>query len=527
MWSSLNAVLRRDVFLYVVCFTGAVILAVEVMAVRILAPYFGNTIYTFSSVISVILGALSVGYWHGGKLADRTPKPHRLYQLVTYAGWSVLSVQILNLFTLPFLSAGLSLTTGPLISAGVLFFIPSYFFGVLSPFVIRLRSDQLPNMGAGAVSGQVFFFSTVGSIAGSLLSGFVLVPYVGITYSMVTLGALTVMLGSIGEFQTRSLPPSWIHMFHVIGIRLFILCAFFWLAHVMVRTPMLPVPPGSTVLHVEDGVYERVAVADIPAYAGMQRGRVLVLDRTFSSGVTLPYGDLLFPYTKYYKLYSHFNETPERMLVLGAGTGTYAKALHETYPTTTIDMVDIEPRLIELASEYFGMPRTPYIQGHTADGRQFLRRHDTQYSFVLGDMYSQMYAVPWHVSTYEYYALLRERLAPGGVYIENHVGSLAEVPSSPFWSSVRTLHEVFGEVRIFGVTSPTFDGQQNIMLVVRKDAPLDVLDTLSTSSDTELREFANQMVAYAPEQLASYPIYTDDLAPVELYSARMTAERLQ
>ncbi len=495
--------IRRDALLYVVFGTGAVILAVEVLAVRVLSPYFGNTMYSFSSILSVMLAGLSLGYWRGGRLADASPNTRSFYLHVAKAGFSVVVVQFLSYIVLPLLAVFLSLRSGPLVASLVLFFVPGYLFGLLSPYVIKLRSVAHPERGVGTVSGEVYFASTLGSIVGSLMSGFVLVPSFGVSLSMFLLGGVVLAVGLIGAHVARTTQA-------LAAIAVVLLC-----------TAALRVSPahpaGGTVLHAEDGIYERITVFEGPAFGTY--GRMLMLDRTYSSGVALPDGDLLFPYTRYYRLYRGYAPELRRALVLGAGTGTVAKELHEDYPDATVDIVDIEPRLFSLAHEYFFMPQTERIRTHTMDGRQFLRKSGEQYDMIFGDMYATVYSIPWHVATVEYYALLRERLAPGGVYIGNYIGSLDPSAPSLIWSSVHSLREVFDEVDVYAVDTPVEGAVQNIMLVARKDAPLG--DVSAEPEDAELRHMLDTRYAYDSGALEAHAVFTDDKAPVEQYSARL------
>jgi spermidine synthase len=510
----------RDLLLYVVFFTGAVILAVEVMAVRILSPYFGNTIYTFSSVISVILAALSLGYWRGGRMADANQGAGYFYHTIAKAGWSVIGMQFLSAALLTVFASMFSLTVGPLVASVVLFFYPSYLFGLLSPFVIKLRTDALPMRGVGTVSGEVFFASTLGSIFGSLLSGFVLVPMVGITTSMLSMGYLTVLLGMVGSARVASTSSARHGRYTQVLIGAVSALVLVYLLNQTITTlHAQTVAPNGTVQVLRDGVYARIAIVDGRLYRD-EPSRVLLLDRTFSSGVTLPSGDLLFPYTQYYKLMSLFDQSVQHAAILGAGTGTVAKELLAEYPAVHIDMVDTEPSLLTLASEYFFMPVTPQIVGHVADGRQFLQTSTTSYDVIFGDMYAQLHAVPWHVSTEEYYRVVYDRLSEGGVYIANHIGSLEHTTPSLFWSAVATLSGVFGEVAVYGVTDPQSSEVQN-MIVARKGGSLAPLS--ATTSDPVLQQLQQHRVAYQPTVLTEHKVYTDNLAPLELYASRMSA----
>src|SRR6266545_3862461 len=189
--------LRRALLPVVVFVTGACVLVIEIVATRILAPYFGNTIYSVSSVISVVLAALSVGYWIGGRLADRYPLKKLFFMIITFSGVTVLCLEYMQTTLLPTLGYTLPLTIGPLIMSCLLFFIPSFVLGTLSPFAIALRKQEAKGQGVGTTAGEMFFFSTVGSIVGSLLAGFVLIPLFGIKSIIVGVGIVLFLLGLI------------------------------------------------------------------------------------------------------------------------------------------------------------------------------------------------------------------------------------------------------------------------------------------------------------------------------------------
>ena len=176
--------LKKFSLSFVVFLTGACVLIVEVVATRILSPYYGNTIFTVSSVIGIVLAALSVGYYFGGKLADNYPTEKFFYSIILASGFSVILLHLLMLFLLPMLGYGLSITAGPLVSATLLFFLPSLLLGTLSPFAIKLQGQHFPEKGIGTITGEIFFWSTLGSIFGSLFAGFVLIPQFGINQIM-------------------------------------------------------------------------------------------------------------------------------------------------------------------------------------------------------------------------------------------------------------------------------------------------------------------------------------------------------
>src|SRR3989344_4149020 len=163
---------KDSLLLASVFITGAAVLVVEIIATRILSPYYGNTIYTTSSVIGTVLAALSLGYYLGGMLSDKYPEERLFYGIILISGFLIIFINVLDSTFLQFLSNFFSISYGPVISSVFLFFIPSFTLGMLSPFAIKLYQKSSANE-IGGHSGKVLFWSTLGSIIGSFFTGFV------------------------------------------------------------------------------------------------------------------------------------------------------------------------------------------------------------------------------------------------------------------------------------------------------------------------------------------------------------------
>src|SRR6266478_2838154 len=186
-----------------VTLAGMAVLIIEITAIRMLAPFFGNSIFTISSVIGIILAAVGLGYYLGGSLADRKPSAAWFFSLIVIAGFSVLLLQFLHAVLLPGIAYKLSLIDGPLIVSFLMFFLPALFLAMLSPFAITLLHAREADRGVGNASGLVFFWSTLGSIAGSLATGFLLIPHWGIGNIIAGTGSGLVLLGGAGLLATR------------------------------------------------------------------------------------------------------------------------------------------------------------------------------------------------------------------------------------------------------------------------------------------------------------------------------------
>ena len=283
-----------------ITFTGMAVLIIEITATRILTPYFGNSIFTFSSVISVILAALSLGYYFGGRLADRKPQDLTFYALIALSGFSVILLQILSLVLLPDLAYRLSMVDGPLLVSLLLFLLPALFLGMLSPFAIKLLHRAAGESRVGTAAGLVFFWSTLGSIAGSLGAGFLLIPVFGVSLIIIATGCSLVALGGVGMlyWTRRSRLP---------------------IASMLLTAALLGValakwessdPPG--IVFSTDGLYEKIVVRDIE-YQG-RTARILLQDRNINSGMFVDDGRMAFDYTRYFDLYRLFSPGLQRAL---------------------------------------------------------------------------------------------------------------------------------------------------------------------------------------------------------------------
>ena len=304
---------KKNGLLFVVFLTGAAVLVVEVLAVRILSPYYGNTIFTVSGVLSVILAALSVGYYIGGRLADKHPSEKLFFGIILISGLLVLLLQLFTVILLPALGHKLSMASGPLISSMVMFFVPSFLLGMLSPFTIKLQQLRLSGEGIGTISGRIFFWSTLGSIVGSLMTGFVLIPNLGVNEILIYTGAVLVLLGllpilKIGLNKKTSLQ---------------ILLIVFMIS--LTTTGIVASEQYSDeVVHIEDGVYQKILIYDTEDDEG-RPVRVMQQDRSPSSAMFLNSDELVFEYSKYYPTYQLFkpepggSDRPHRVHVRDAG----------------------------------------------------------------------------------------------------------------------------------------------------------------------------------------------------------------
>ncbi len=505
-----NFIITKKLLL-VIFVTGAAVLVIEVSATRILASYFGNTLYSFSSIISTVLGALSLGYYYGGRMADKNPSRRNFYLIIVYSGVSVLLLYVFSLFLLPMLGFLLSPMFGPLIASIALFFIPSFLLGMLSPFAIKLQSEHAPAGTIGTISGEVFFWSTLGSIGGSLISGFFLIPSFGVDVIMVWLALSLVIIGILGVgFGGFSKKASQNIGFLVISA---LIVAFTWWQDL-----------HNKFLVVNDGIYEKLYVYD-GTYEGKPT-RFFFQDTTASGAMNLSDGGLAYEYTKYYDTHRVFNPHIKHALVIGGGIYSVPKQLLLDIPDVKVDVAEIEPSLYGIAKKYFGLKDDPRLSNYIIDGRRFLHDSTNLYDFIFTDAYKSLYSMPVHLTTREFFETANAKLASGGVFMANIIGSLKPAPPSFTLSEMRTFRSVFPNSYFFATKSATSTEPQNLIFVGFKSNTTPNFNSPEVLHDKNplVRSLGEKLIDINTFDFSKYTMFTDNYAPVEYFGARFLAD---
>lgn len=492
--------------------TGGCVLIVEVVATRILSPFYGNTIFSVSSILGVVLAALSIGYYIGGRTADRYPDSRLFYGIIAVGGGSVMLLHILTISLLPYLSHQLSIVTGPLITSLALFLAPAILLGMLSPFAIKLQQVYAPDKGIGTIAGEMFFWSTLGSIAGSLATGFLLIPLFGVDRIILGVGCLLLGLGIIPLLSRLSSQLRYLGVLLLISALVFSTQAPV-IADVIARENAA----GNKIVYSADGLYEHILI-----YDGQYNGRptrFFQQDRSNSGAMYLDSDDLVYDYTRYYTLYKLFKPDIRQALVIGGGAYSIPKALLQTSPDVKVDVSEIEPSLHRLAHEYFRVSQTDRLTNHTDDGRRLLAQSNKLHDLIFSDVYYSLFSIPSHFTTREFFELARSRLSQDGIFVANLIGDLSRQQPSFILSEMRTFQAAFPNSYFFATNSPNSDNRQNIMFVgynSDKRPDLSAAANLIDNGDSAmLANLAQQQIDPARYNLTDQPILTDKYAPVE------------
>ncbi|HBC70813.1 TPA: hypothetical protein DCZ46_02530 [Candidatus Campbellbacteria bacterium] len=505
----MNKFFKQNLLLISVFITGACVLIIEVVAVRVLSPHYGNTIFTVSSVISVVLAALSIGYYVGGMFADRHPSMRWFFGIILVSGILLLTVHLLGRVILPIMSINLSITMGPLLSSAVLFFLPALLLGTLSPYAIKLQSVQFPDQGVGDVSGKIFFWSTLGSILGSLLSGFVLIPHFGIDYIFIATGTTLFILGFVPLLIFGLEKKQLFRSLLIISLLVFI----------AISTVQQKVDAS---VYSKDGIYEKITIYD--GAFNERPTRFFQQDKSPSAAMFIDSNnptDMVYEYTRYYSVYKLFKLDVQNALVIGAGAYSIPKALLEDLPNATVDVSDIEPSLFILSKGYFGLEENQRLHNHIKDGRRFLRDSDKKYDLIFSDVYHSLFSIPVHFTTQEFFTIAKKKLSADGVFIANVVGDLSMQQPSFLMAEIRTFQSVFPNSYFFAVDATQKTGLQNIIFVgYNGNKKIDLY------SDQLLSPFTDKLIRIKEFDLSQSPLLTDNYAPVEYLSAKFLQQAL-
>lgn len=486
---------------------GALVMIYEIIGSRIIAPYLGASTYVWTSLIGVILGALSLGYWLGGRTADSRPHVGVLATAIFTAGGLVGLTILFKDFALAAISqTPFWLEIKTFFAAFLLFAPASIALGFVIPYSTKLRLGSLEN--SGKTVGRLYALSTVGSIAGTFLAGFVLIPFVGSVRTLYLIGAvlfaLAIMLG--GFALTR-------HNFALITIFVLGVAGSEGTAYLFFR---------SNNLYDIDTEYSRVRVFDTRDTNTGRMMKVLTTDpSTAQSARYLDSDDLALAYTRFYHLVMFYKPDHKNALMIGGAGYSFPQAYLRSYPEATIDVVEIDSGMTEIAERFFDLKDDPRLRVFHQDGRVFLNNtQGVQYDVMFIDAFGSLFSVPYQLTTVEAVRDIHRVLTDDGVVIFN-IGSAISGPASHFLrAELATYRSVFAEIHLYKVRSDSADERlQNLMIVACK---MQCISEQPSESDVEFegtsvtKLLANRYFGAIPAEL---PILTDDLAPVERYAS--------
>jgi spermidine synthase len=500
---------KRYVLELTVFVCGAVVMVYEIIGSRIVSPFIGTSTYVWTSLIGVILASLSLGYWLGGKLADRRPEVKILAFVVFVAGGLVsMTILIKDVVLAAVASTPTGLELKSVFAAILLFAPASVALGFVTPLAIRLKMTAVKD--SGSTVGRLYALSTIGSIAGTFAAGFILVPFVGSTRTLYLIaGVLFLISILLAPFAFSRTTLSVLIVF-ALGIMGNELTNFYQLHTVGLRDV--------------DTEYSRVQIFQATDSRTGRPMRAMMTDPYFVQSVIYLDGEDLFArYTHFYHLLRHLRPGFQKSLMIGGAGYSFPQDYLRNYPHATIDVVEIDSAMTDIAREHFRLQENPRLRIFHDDGRVFLNRSESGvYDAVLMDAFGSLFSVPHHLTTVEAVRQIDRLLDPDGVVIFNMGSALTGESSRFLRAELATYRSVFPLVYVFKVNSDSTDERtQNVMIVACKTACS--VGSQATTDDPEISRLLSHR--YADDIPLDVPILTDDLSPVEYYNSFAQSQR--
>lgn len=480
--------------------SGGLLMMYEIIGSRILAPFIGTSTYVWTSLIGVILASLSLGYWLGGRIADRRPDIRVLAGILFMAGSLVAITVLIQEVALSFIASipvGIELRS--LLAALLLFAPASACLGFVTPYAIKLRMSALAD--AGKTVGRLYAFSTIGSIVGTFIAGFFLVPFVGSVRTLYIIAASLIGLSVL-------LVPFAISRAKIAGVVMLIVSIIWSEAASQIRF-------RQNGMRDIDTEYNRIQVFRSTDQNSRPVQALTIDPYAVQSAIYLDTGEPALEYGKFYHLARYFKTDFREVLVIGGAGYTTPTSFLKRYPDIKMDVVEIDRGMTNVARKYFHLQEDARLNIIHEDGRMYLNRADAGlYDVVLMDAFGSSFTVPFHLTTVEAVRRISNTLKGDGVVLLN-LGSAIDGPGSGFLrAELATYRAVFPKVYVFKVRSEKNDATlQNLIIVASKSG----VEPQMLSTDTEISTLLTHI--YSTDQIAGSTILTDDLAPVEYYSS--------
>jgi tetratricopeptide (TPR) repeat protein/MFS family permease len=495
--------------------SSACIMIIELVASRLIARHLGSSLYTWTTVIGVVLAGITIGNYIGGRIADKYPSQKALSASFCFASIACVIIIILNnavgewTFLWQF-----SWPVRIFSHITLVFLLPSVILGTISPVVAKSALDR--GLPAGRTVGHIYAFGAAGSIAGTFLAGFYLVAAMG-TVAIIWAVALVLALIAIAYRFKMWAAYVWIVVLAVF----FFLSSSSKVSAAEIGTKLLLRGEiDNSILYENETPYCWVAVKQTSKTPDR---REFIQDKLKHSEIDMDNIDnLLYFYTHIYASITHGlrpDANPLTTLVIGGGGYVYPQYLEKHWPGSQIDVVEIDPGVTEAAHVAFGLPRDTSIQSYTMDARNFVDsllvkqnrgQEVTQYDFIYEDAIND-YSVPFQLVTKEFNDKIIRLLKPQGVYLVN----LIEVYDSGLFlgSMIKTLEQTFPHVYVLSEYAP--HSIRNTFVLAASLEPIDLQPIMGTYNRGAEMWYLSAAEIEGLKQRAYYGLITDDYAPIE------------
>lgn len=504
-------ILKNKLYLYLTeFFAGMSVMAVELGASRLLAPYFSSSQIVWTIIIGTIMIAMALGNLYGGRAADKDPNPDKLYFRIIIAAIWIAAIPVVGKYIIIGISGLLIFTVSNnfLIIAGfaacmVIFVFPLFLLGTVTPSLVKFSVDSLDD--SGTVVGKLNASNTIGSIIGTFVPTFISIPAVGTAISFLIFAGILLVLciiyfatSKINFSQAKRVPFS---------VIIFLVCCLFGHNNSFAFWQ-------TNLTYEGESIYNYLQVSETD-------DRV-ILSTNVLFGVQSIYQKEKGPTGMYYdyamaSLFMSGNDGPKDILILGNGSGTFATQCKRYFKDVVITGVEIDQKITDLAVEYFELPEdVPVI---TYDGRAYLNAIDEKYDVIMVDAYQDI-TIPFQMSSVEFFQLVEEHLNEDGVMVVN-MNMRSNTPGNINNYLADTIGSVFSYILTTDV-----QGWSNRILFASNHSDMEqrLLEAMSEESDEDILMMMSKVYYGLGQYHPGHLIMTDDKAPVELLGMRMIDE---
>jgi len=414
--TSTRALTRTSAFvlMLLVFIGGASVMTVEMSASRLLAPYFGTSLFIWANLIGLVMVYLTLGYWLGGKLADRYPRPSVLYGITGLAGLAVgiipiVSGPILRWSLTGFDERSVSIFYSSLLGVIILFSAPLILLGFVSPFAIRLRSMAVSK--AGGTAGAVSALSTLGSILGTFGSVFLLIPYIGTTATLYSASFALLLFSVVGLLSVSARRAALVYA----GLALAVIALALFAPRGFVKPPAM-----GELIHEKESAYNYIQVIREGSRISLMLNEGHAIHSIYDPQQVLTGGPWDYWLVAPYFTQGFRPDDYKSMAMIGSAAGTAGRIFTEVYGPLPIDGVEIDPEIVSVGRRFFALDELRNYTTYEQDGRTFLQRDgkNKRWTVVGIDAYRQPY-IPFHLTTKEFFAEVRDHLTDDGAVMIN------------------------------------------------------------------------------------------------------------
>lgn len=466
-------------------------MGLELIAARVLSPYVGSSNVVWTSIIGIILASMSLGYWLGGKKADKDANIDQLSNILLFAGLATSAIPILEtLIVKQFAGVIGNLIITAILCAIIVFSIPSFILAMISPFAVKIKSKEDNEI--GSLSGRISSLSTIGSIVGTFLMGFVLIPNIGVTNINIGVTLLLVIMSILAREKRDK--------------------KYFYTTVLMVCIMLILILLGKWIFKLDnpdilldtDSQYSRIWVKQVATEK--TNYKTLQVDTGLESYINAETGEMGAKYLRFYDLFEYFNKDAQSTLLIGGAAYTYPIHYLDKYENKTIDVVEIDDKMTKIAIDQFGLNiNEPRLKIYNQDGRSYLNYSENKYDTILIDAFKGVNA-PFELTTYEALVNARNMLNENGIVLTNIISSVEGKDSKFIQYEYATYKAVFDDVKVFMVNSKDIEAKQNLILVGIKGNP--------QKDESKYDEYVNYLDTEVTEFETNKKIVTDDFAPI-------------